>query len=316
MACCLTLAGTAFAEVTCPPLKRVASVDLDIRPKGAVGVPVSLAGRKAEFALSTTAGQSAISSALADELGLTRLHSGVMVYTARNYSDEYVFAKDLIIGNLHYGQVQLRIKPGNGGPDGVLGSDLLRNYDIDLDFLARKMNVISHDHCPDNVVYWPSKMVAKLPMRIDDQNHIFFKMDLDGHEIETTIAVGTPRTTLKQDEASSIFGIDEKSPGSLPIPGRSDVYHHKFGRLSADGLVIKNPDIVVLPSPTEKVPGAMRQGRGRVRTELQIIKQAPLQLGMSTLRQLHVYIAFHDQAIYLTPAKPDATSAEESPAEE
>jgi hypothetical protein len=317
LACALAVTSAALAEDKCPPLKIVSSVDLTIHKQGAIGVPVAIGQQKAMFLLSTGAAQSSISTALSEQLQLPTRHTGAVVVNQRgNFSDEIATAKDFYIGNVHYGSVYLRLMietPGPKGPQGILAADLFRNYDVELDFLAAKMNLISRDHCEGSAVYWPSKTIAKIPMRVTDDNRIVFKMTLDGHEVETSIDVAATRTILTQDVASELFGIEEGSPGSTPV--KNGVYRHRFNTLSAEGLAIKNSDVLIVPTPGSHMPGAISRGRGRQQVELGTHKLPPLRLGMSTLRQLHIYIDYHNQTLYFTPAKPDATSAEEPPAE-
>ncbi len=72
------------------------------------------------------------------------------------------------------------VLPGEDGPNGpdiedfggILGADMLRNVDLDLDFAAGKLNLVSQDHCSGNVVYWQAPAVAVVPMTLDRWGHV------------------------------------------------------------------------------------------------------------------------------------------------
>ncbi len=59
---------------------------------------------------------------------------------------------------------------------GILGSEMLRNVDVDFDFSANKVNLFSPDHCAGNVVYWqtPTVPVAIVPFTLNasGQHHV------------------------------------------------------------------------------------------------------------------------------------------------
>lgn len=315
LTCALTMTVPALADEQCPPLKIVSTVDVKTPNNAAAQVPVSISGQAFLFRLSTNGAQSSISGAAADKLKLMRRDSPVaQLNTQGNFSNTVAIAPDFQIGTARFGQVTLRQMindPPTDEPQGWLGNDLLRNFDVELDFAAGKMNLISREHCAQSAVYWPSKTLAKVPMRVGSDNRIVFKMMLDGHELEATIDSGVGRSTLTRPVADSVFGLTESSPGAKPT-GNAERFHYRFGKLSVEGLVVANPDITIVPDAAAKVP---KHGRSHMQAEMNVHQAAPLRIGMSTLRQLHVYIDYHNQTLYFTPAKPDATSAEEPPAE-
>lgn len=312
IACTLAATAAALAEDQCPPLKRVASINLMLPRNGPALVPVSIGGQSLTFRLSTAAAQSAISTAAADRLQLARRNSAVTILNGRgDFSNTVAIASDFRIGTVRYGMVELREMieaPNPNAPQGALAADLLRNYDVDLDFGAAKLNLISRDHCPDKVVYWPSKMLARLPIRVSEDNHIIFKATLDGHEIDATIETAQARTVLTLPVARSVFGIDASSPGAQPVGKNGDVFHRRFGTLAVEGLVVQNPDIIVVPDATENM---RTRGLGKMNAARGLHQPPPLRLGMSTLRQLHVYIDYKNMALYITPAVADAAGATE-----
>jgi hypothetical protein len=308
----LALALPALADEQCAPLKIVSSVDLKLPKNGPALVPVSIGGQPFLLRLSTDGWQSTLSSAAIDQLALMRRDSPIaMLGTDGNYSNSVAIANDFQIGTARYGKVQLRQtieNPPANAPQGMVTNDLLRAYDVDLDFAASKMNLVSRDHCAgEKVVYWASKTLAKVPMRVDDNNRIVFNATLDGHEVEATIDTNSARTTLRRPVADSVFDITETSPGAKPI-GNGERFHYRFGKLTLDGLVVTNPDIMIVPDAATKMP---KRGGSHLLAGLRVHQGAPLRLGMSTLRQLHIYIDYHNQTLYITPAKPELSQAAE-----
>lgn len=311
---CVIAATAAYGADQCPPLQRVAALDLELPKRGPALVPVSIGGETMRFVLGTASAQSAISAAAAERLKLTtRASSLAIINTRGNTSNTVAIARDVRLGGIHYDSMQLRVRiedPSPAAPQGMIGADLMRNYDIDLDFGNRKMNVIKPEHCADSVVYWPTRRLARLPMRVNDDNYIVFKVMLDGHEIEATIDTAMARTVLTKPMAAEAFGIDENSPGVTQIGGERLL--RRFSSLSVEGLEVKNPNIVIVPDATAHM---RTRGNGKMSAARGLHQPPPLRLGMSTLRQLHVYIDYKNLTIYFTPAQADALGATE-PAEE
>lgn len=294
------------AADSCSPLKRLTTLELTPLRSGVVTVPVTFGNETVPFVLDTSAGQSRISTALAQRLHMTREHSAVVLVNGKGKTAETLaIPTELVLGNLVYQSPKLREMidtPAPDAPQGVIGGDLLRNYDVDLDFAAKKMNLVSRDHCEGHVVYWPFTTLAKIPMVVDDRNRIVFTMTLDGHALTTVLATGQAHSALNRNLAKEIFDIDGTSPGSIAVnpndPGT--LYRHRFGTLSADGISVASPDILLVSDIASALPGYVTRGRGHFFAKLNS-GQPDLLLGMSTLKQLHVYIDYHYQTIYLTP---------------
>ena len=299
----------ALANEQCPPLKILSSIDLTMAPNGIVTVPVTVAGEKTFFVLDTATSQSRISAELVDKLHLVREHSRVTLVNTRGHtSEEIARIPTFGLGRLDYQSPSLWVmaepaKPS--GPQGVLGGDMLRNYDIDLDFAAHKMNIISREHCADKVVYWQSTMLAKLQMVVGDDNRIIFDATLDGHDLTAVLATGLVHSAINISIAKRRLDVDETSPGSVAVNAnnKDTLYLHRFGTLSFQDVTVNNPEILLMPDLAQKIPGAVLRGHDRFLAGLKM-NQPELMVGMSTLKQLHVYIDYHNQTVYLTPAPP------------
>lgn len=305
----------ALAADECPPLKVMASVDMVPAKDGRMMAPVTVAGQPEYFIVSTSNPLSSIAPALADQLKLVREHSRVTFVGMNGQRDnKLVIVPTFQLGGLRADSAQFILgdrtggmpPPGSQEPLGMLGSEFLRGYDVDLDFGANKLNLISQDHCGGDVLYWKSDRVAKLPMVVLDNDKITFPMTLDGHELQAVLSTGLAMSAINMDTAEEIYDVDNGSVDNKKI-GRLDsdtpLYAHRFKMLSVAGLEIANPELVLMP---DRVRESIRNHQP-FRSNRQLVTPASekipqLMLGIAELRHLHVYIDYHNQAIYFSPA--------------
>lgn len=320
-----TFCPAVLADQQCPPLRVAASVEMISMPSGRVVVPMTVAGEKHYFWIGTATPYTSITASVARAHEFPREHSNIrFVDTNGDVSDKMTTVPSFGIGHLLSGSTKLlmveRDYPTANGitPDGTLGADFLRAYDVDLDFGAHRLNLISRDHCNVEPVYWPSTTMAKLPMLVTDDNKISFKMTLDGHDLQTILSTNTSTSTIRINTAKTLFDIDNNSPDNKPAGKLGDgtpLFAHRFQSLTVEGLNIANPKLVLLPSRADeeiKHLHAMHSGAGQ--GPLLQPKQPELTLGMAELKHLHVYIDYHHQMIYMTPANEPASPAPASPA--
>ena len=319
MALCalLTVLGAASARgADCQPPRIVAAVDMIAQRNGTFLVPVTVAGTPRYFSIGTDAPMSVITPALATELGLVREHFGVtMINTAGRDTNRIATVPEFSIGNLKGTSEEFLVAPdppgeaaaaGAPGPRraGTLGADFLRAYDVDLDFAAGKMRLISRDHCEGQILFWKSELMTKVPMSVTDENKVFFPMTLDGHEVDTILSTGSPATSLNLRVAKTLYDVGNDSAGNEPAGRLNGVplYAHRFGSLSAGGLGVNNPRIVLLPDLVREDAARLHPLRPMHRLMLHDVHLPDLLLGMSTLKQLHLYIAYAERALYISPA--------------
>lgn len=304
-----------------------ASFDISKSSAGAVLIPVTVNGTKEHFLVDTGGVASTISSSVVDALHLKR-HE-LSRYTEVYFADgsrvkHYADVDALGIGRAQASNVKLLVMPEHSqtGMDtlqGTLASDLLRNFDLDFDFAGGKLNLISPDHCKGKVVYWASAY-ATLPFSMWRGNdHIQIPVTLDGQKFTAIVDTGASRTSLLADTARSDFGLEPGGPGMEAVPGASDKtlghYRHRFKALILNGVKVKNPLIVIIPDDmkksfwshhTEKSARDPVYGVG--------IDPEPIILGMDVLRKLHLYIAYGERTLYVTPAAAGHMAASAAPA--
>jgi hypothetical protein len=123
-------------------------------------------------------------------------------------------------------------------PSGELGADSLGAYDVDLDFGANTLNLISSKHGEGNVLYWKSERLAKLPITVMENGKIYFTMTLDGHDLETVLNTGVPMSTLRMSTAKSLYDVDNDSRGNQhegALGNGTALYSHAFKTMSIAG---------------------------------------------------------------------------------
>jgi hypothetical protein len=184
---------------------------------------------------------------------------------------------------------------------GLLAADYMGEYDVEMDFSGGKMNYFSRDHCEGKVVYWPAAAVAAIPMHFKD-HHLNLSVTLDGQPVKAMIDTGASNTVLYTSAAKQMFGVTADSPGVKKLG--DGVFEFVFKNLSFEGLTVSNPHIVVLPDKA----GSKDPNNGFVTgTRTQKVDDPdssdPVMLiGMNILGKLHLYVAFSENKIYMTPA--------------
>lgn len=279
------------------PCKLVRETIVDMHPDGDghVAIPVSINGQTVNFVIDTGSVVTAVSSETADKLGLPRHpqnHSAEVVFGGSPVT-QYVMAERFMLGPLTAYRDNFAVLPIGvlSGTDGLLGADILAANDIDLDFANGKFSIFSQSHCYSGVVYWTHTGFAQIPIRSTDWHHIELDAAVDGQVLDAMMDTGAPLSVMSLEYAEQTFHIDPKSPDLKPVPENKSgrhYYRYPFKTLSLNGLTVNHPDIVLVPNGESDVLG------GGARPKMLI--------GLSILSKLHLYIAYGEHNLYITPA--------------
>ena len=299
------LALTVSAQAADCHLTRLASVDMQTNPRPVI--EVTIAGKPYHFLVDTGAVFSEIASDVATSLGLTpKVIRGVEIFTATgNKEKTYVTANDFNIGHLHADEMNLVVLDRKDDSiDGILGPDVLKQYDIDFDFAAHKFNIFLQDHCPDQVVYWTADYADASFDKGD--GHIAFPVTLDNHVVSAVMDTGTTRTLLAEHVARLAYGLSDQSPGMETDNNTSGHVksRYRFKSLSFGDLAVANPLVYILPDLAEK---AFHKERDLSKQDEDPLHREELDtpdliLGMDVLSKLHIYISYKDDKLYFTNA--------------
>lgn len=323
---CASLFGTpASAAEDCGPLQLITSVDM-ISQDGRFLAPVTINNNSAKMLVDTGAGISYINSGATDALGLHPIDGAriQLLDTVGNVARKYVGLDNFAIGALRNSGIQFMVVPGTGSSEvaGSLAGDVFSLYDIELDFAAAKLNFFSKKHCPGKVIYWPHQGVAQVPITLqrptgdnsrtgfvsylDRGAHIWVPVLLDGKPFHAMLDTGSSRSTISAKTAKFILGVSGDSPGSTPL-GSVDgdpnhiAFNHAFKTLTFDGVTVTNPNFVVVPDLIgDKDPNNSSRTDTRLRRIDDYIS-IDLTIGMNVLRRLHLYVAFGERNLYITP---------------
>jgi predicted aspartyl protease len=277
-------------------LKAIASLPIGFDDSGGAVVPMKIGTEEVKLLVDTGGIGSMLTAAKAAELGLEPHH--ISSVELRGFGgvqiDRYVTAHDIVIGNLKTANYEFPILPDGTlhGADGILAPDILLAFDNDFDFADARLNLVSADHCPGEVVYWTKDPYAELHFRLDEQRHIEFHVELEGKSVLAFLDTGASQSFMSLDSAESLFNLSEDNPdlkvaeGVAPNGLRNiHTYVYPFETLTFGGVTVNHPKIFL----------------NRL-AESQLANVPRLTVGMNIIRQLHLYISYRDKTLYITPA--------------
>lgn len=298
---------SASADGVCQ-LTRVAALPLTASPGGSMTVPMTVAGRTMNLAVDT-AGISTLRADIVDNsrLPIQESRYRITFHDPRlNFVDmmkqidtastnRFIVIENAELGTLKAPKLAFFPAPASwlrtfyGDADGVLGADTLKNFDVEFDFANSVIYLYLQNHCPGQVIYWTKEPAARIAFGTDDLDRIAIPIELDGKALGATIATGMLETTGSFDAAASDFGFDSGNASlvkELDSDGRTEVYRYPFKALSFEGVTVRNPKIVLIP------------------TKLHRISNGPdtIHLGLDTLRRFHLFVSYAEHALYLTSA--------------
>lgn len=301
---CAALALTAGqAHAADCQLKQLASLDAIVKDNEVL-IPVTLSGQTGGyFVLDFNALVSGLADSSADALHLKRsfMNSRLTIHLDGKLVREQVVVP-LQMGGVK-GDIIMGVIPQYAPSDkrivGVVGTDLLGRFDVDLDLAHSKVNLFSPDHCSGQVVYWTHEGAVAVPMHFQGQETFVIPMQLDGHDINASLSTdGVP--ILSSRIAHDTFGIDEAGPRDGHMPT------HRFKTLSVEGLTISNPDIAIYEDKSECNGNAkMKDVPLRAEHSVEFVKcygSPDLTLALPELKRLHVYLAFQERTLYASGA--------------
>jgi hypothetical protein len=193
--------------------------------------------------------------------------------------------------------------------DGLLTGSFFKQYDVDLDFSGRKISYLTPTVCTDlqQVVFWPHAQVAAVPMTLSD-GKITVQVTIRGRPINAVIDTSSAHTIMRRDLAERILGLKVDTPDRVPADDLRDgqgvqIYRHILPLVSfADGIAARDVPLLIQANAT--TPNLHREAILGSRATFQRDPLIPdLTLGMDVLRQLHLYIVYNQNSIYVTSAK-------------
>jgi hypothetical protein len=303
-------------------LTRYASLDLVLVGDSNLLVPVTIQNTRAYMALNMASPLSSVTEKVVRDLSLPTksIPFNVGVHAGKSKVQDTATATPFAVGALQFKSAEFLVLPQfrfpwnvAGAPVvGLLGMDVFKQVDIELDVAHRKMNLFSQEHCPEHVVYWSAKYDSA-PIRFGALGEFYFPMVLDGKKLETTLATSNSTTTLRTDATRKLFNFDSHSTDVETETDSSGntTSHYRAMKLSGEGLDIINARISLVDPPTAGCYLSSHQGAASYDGCYGV---HPLALGQNVVSKLHFYIATKEKMLYFTAAEPSGASDVSSPA--
>ena len=332
----LGLTGAAIAQTpSCAPPSFANRAEMKpVAGSNLVTVPVAINGTAKQLLLDIGADPDEISEATAAELNLPQVdqRTAANVMTEQNSTFQFEFPVYDVRGTGTPRNYQQRVRVaaftlggvtvpnlpfvisndrdlGKDKPyDGRLTASGFLRYDIDFDFGGKKLNFLAATACadPHQIVSWPHTVVAVIPMTMRD-GKISVPVTIDGHAIDAVIDTGSDHTVMRRSVAERTLGLktdtDMTPDGDVRDGVGERVYQHTFPQIAFEGVIASN--VPALIQANSMVHPAHRQAITGSRLQAAADPGLPvpeLALGMDVLRQLHIYAAFGQGKLYVTPA--------------
>ena len=251
-----------------------------------INVPVAVNGHSFSFVLDTGGVFSAINARAAKAADLTpvALSSGLRIRDAGGKDTTAVARiKTITFGTLKSDNLTLMITNLSG--DGVLAPDLLRNFDLDLDFDARQINLFKPHRCDDQVVYWTDEY-AVIPFILTEQGHIRIDVAVNGVPLKAMLDTGSPTTLIGEDTLQAKLGLTADAAHASAMVGISG------GVLGTAPVKLDSLQIGKFLWPNPPVFASTR--------DIWKADASDMLLGLNEIGGLHVYIDYRGRKLYLS----------------
>lgn len=306
--------SSASAQIfECSPLMILAELDIITDDQtGAWAFPVVVNGTTKYFMAANGRRYSSINKSVVEELSIptTAGTQMVMNFQGERLMRDMARPESLLIGNLVADHIPLQVDLGQG-PDGMIGGDILRNYDVEVDFTNRKFFILDQDHCEGEILHWQATALDAVPMETTPTNsQSFIRVEVNGVALDALVSLASAQTAMNLTVARQRLGVDLDSEnveelGVVQSGGRSGTrYLTRFESFSIGGYTLPNMEIVLEPDllarSTNVTPTPNSLINRDSRANLSGIPD--ITLGMSILRNFHVYMAYGENRLYLTPA--------------
>lgn len=122
------------------------------------------------------------------------------------------------------------------GTAGVLGMDMLRRFNVELDMRGGKLVLFAHPQCAGaGVVYWTNQYTV-VPMHIDADGHVIAQLTLDGRPANVEISTGPGHLAMRTPGAVKTIGIGAIALNNPQVEASNDIAPGADARVGLDAL--------------------------------------------------------------------------------
>jgi predicted aspartyl protease len=250
----------AEPEINCD-LTKVAEMPLQVQDRLLV-VPVGINGKWAHLVADTGAERTMLTGAAAQRLGLpldSKMNNRQANGIGGSTSTADVPIDRLVLGGVHFpvnqiavSSFKLQLRQGFV-PDGLLGSDILLAFDMDIDVPGGNLTLYRSRVCPNARPPWPFPAAEIIGVRIR-KDRLLLPFELDNVAGLGVLDTGAQGNVLGVDMARRM-GLDEQAMANDRVvhqhgvgPGETQSRLHHFQLLRIGPVVEVQPAITVLPS--------------------------------------------------------------------
>ena len=268
-------------------VERVATVPLvdDARHLVVVG---RLNGSEARFILDTGAERSLVTPGAAQRHNLAHARGQAHINGLGGAVTAPIVFASIELGGVEV-QREVPAAPLLGGEtdDGVIGVDLLSDYDLEVSVPEHQVRLWRARHCEGNYVKWTGRF-GTVPLRRTTGERLFIPATIDGVGVTALLDTGADRTLVSEDSARD-RGVDlaglATDPGgsSRGVDGNAVATHrHKFDSLTIGPETFRGVTVTV---------SALR------------LPQAEMLVGMDWLRRQRVWISWDARRVFIQPER-------------
>jgi predicted aspartyl protease len=301
-------------------LHLVASIPAKLSPSNQLLLDAKINDQPVEIQLDTGAAVSTIAKPFALHAGLQMEDMpGVLYGLTGQPLNEKTRVPSLRLGETTSKSETFVVMPvgsdgTDGGPIGLLGTDYLQNYDVEIDVAGGKVNLFSQDHCTDKVVYWAPEFF-KTEIYYPGSTSLHrptIDIQVEGKPIRALLDTGSYMTVMRMAAATDKFGLSPDSPDmqrageTTGVEGRKlDTYLHTFQSMTFGDITLHNTKMAIAPinmaAHVDARGSHIKQGA---------IDEPDVMIGMSLLKQLHLFIAYGEKTLYYTIATPKQAASQ------
>jgi clan AA aspartic protease (TIGR02281 family) len=208
-------------------------------------------------------------------------------------SASFFVAKSIQLGEMHGEEVGMIVSPLNASWEqqninGLLGTDILSNYDVDLDFPEHKVLLYKVQGICHTAVAALTQPLYPVPMLGKHEllnSGAIIEVSIDGHKLKALIDTGAPNTLLYWDAArraglnAANFEHDNHFLAHGIGPNSVEALQHKLAPMDIGDINIRNlPVAIVHQSSPENID---------------------MLLGLDFLTRVHVWLGFGTRTVVM-----------------
>ena len=247
----LTLAATGASADCVYTRAAVFPLAPELRPT----IDVTVNGAHVLFVVDTGAETSSVTpeAVLSLQLLRDRHHRTTITTMDGTETRDNVIVRQLEIGDLKYNELSVAVQPlgrlGSHEPlAGVLGADVLSDFDIEVDMPRRTLTFYHVSGCEFARPPWTGRYQTVRAL-MTHRGRLLFPIDIDGHPLTALFDTGANHVVLSHTAALGLGLTNAALAADLPLRGTSGghsavtAHRHIFGEIKIGDEVFHNQPI-------------------------------------------------------------------------